>query len=443
MPPVPPSSSPTVKPLPLSTSTSHLNPPASLHSTQPSCKNRIYDDTHPLRSLACVNQLHRAAPVAHAGTMDIASERARRKNRSSTNISHLTLAPLTSKLPIDSSDATLPNNFFTQTQQSTSYLQGKSAPTTPRLLSHSPATSRSRSHHRRTPSAPGTQLPKSKSSSQISHGKHGPRKSATGTMTPGRRRETAALGPDDRNDSDWLLRTAAMVSTEARESKGQAWLVSRQSSTSLAGMRDSDDEAFEEELQHERELSSRRGSSAMEEDDFVTPVGSRYQSRSHSRARSHHGTRSRLLSPLERADDHGDSYFPQHGDAALSGPDFVNLDERLEALEADTSQDDEAAVRRLVRRGQHGTGSWFWSFLAVESNEQDRSEDEGSAGSGTESRGEASGTGQTTPGRSGWSGRHFEGVSNAPEDRMPPPKADEGGWQDAAWLLSVASKVMF
>ncbi|KAK0386838.1 hypothetical protein NLU13_5151 [Sarocladium strictum] len=369
--------------------------------------------------------------------MDIPSERARRKNRSTTNLSHLTLAPLTSKLPIDDTDTIFPNTLLTS-QQSISYLQGKSAPTTPRLLSHSPAASRSRSHHRRTPSAPGTQLPKSKSSSHLAHGGHGSRKSITGTMTPGRRKETT-LGPDDRNDSDWLLRTAAMMSTEARESKGQAWLVSRQSSTSLGVMRDPDEEAFEEELQLERDLASRRGSSAMADDDFVTPGGSRYQSRSQSR----NGTRSRLLTPLERGDEHGDSYFPRH-DAGnhASGPDFVNLDERLEALDTAAEQDDEDAVRRLVRRGQHGTGSWLWSFLSVEENDQDRSDDEGSVDSFTGSRGSTAAEGQGT-GRSGWSGRHFEGVSNVPEERMPPPKADEGGWQDAAWLLSVASKVLF
>lgn len=257
-------------------------------------------------------------------------------------------------------------------------------------------------------------------------------------MTPGRRRD-GTLGPDDRNDSDWLLRTAAMMSSEARESKGQAWLVSRQSSTSLGGMRDPDEEAFEAELQHERDLASRRGSSVMADDDFATPVGSRYHSRSQSRA----GTRSRLLSPLERGDEHGDSYFPRHeSETALSGPDFVNLDERLEALDAEASQDDEAAVRRLVRRGQHGTGSWLWSFLAAEENLPDRSDDEGSIGSFPESRSSTAEEGQAM-GRSGWSGRHFEGVSNAPEERMPPPKPDEGGWQDAAWLLSVASKVLF
>ncbi|KAG4216802.1 hypothetical protein PC116_g34717 [Phytophthora cactorum] len=33
-------------------------------------------------------------------------------------------------------------------------------------------------------------------------------------------------------------------------------------------------------------------------------------------------------------------------------------------------------------------------------------------------------------------------MSNAQEERIPPPKSDEGGWRDAAWLLTVASKVL-
>lgn len=240
------------------------------------------------------------------------------------------------------------------------------------------------------------------------------------------------------SDSDWLLRTGAIMSTETREFKGQSWLVSRQSSTSLAALRDDDDEAFERELALERELASRRtsrrGSSVLVDDDEVTPYGSRYTSRMGSRSQSVAGRRSAAFTPGDR--DPQDSYFD---DAvhSISGPDFVNLDEKLEELERDTSHDDEAAVRRLVRH-QNGRGSWItnvigWPLFALEENDEDEEEDE------DDSIGDA--TSQT--GRSGWSARHFEGVSNIPEDNVPPPKTDEGAWKDAAWLLSVATKVMF
>lgn len=241
----------------------------------------------------------------------------------------------------------------------------------------------------------------------------------------------------DRSDSDWLLRTGALMSTEAREYKGQAWLVSRQSSTSLAAAHDEDFEAFEKELAQERELASRlqsrRGSSAIA-DDEVSMGGSRYASRAQSRSHSVAGFRSSIvLSPTAEG---GDSYFP--GNEAISGPDFVNLDEKLEELEQDTSQDDEAAVRRLVRYGQNGQGSWIsniigWSLFSVEENDQD-SDDEDESFNDTLSQATA---------RSGGSGRRIDAVLNNPEDRIAPPRKDEGAWGDASWLLSVATKVIF
>ena len=369
------------------------------------------------------------------------AERARRKNRSSTNVNHLTLAPLTTKIPFNDDDAAATILESTSHQipvQRSTYLQGKSAPTTPRLLSHSPAGPRSRSHHR-TPSAPGGPVSKSKSTSHIS----GPNGRKNGTSTPKRRGKDEALDPRGRSDSDWLLRTGALMSTEAREFKGQAWLVSRQSSTSLAAMQDDDEEALEKELALERELASRRasrrGSSALADDDASgngSRLASRFASRANSRSHSLAEFRNSLLSPMGESDD---SYFPPH-ESGISGPDFVNLDEKLEELERDTSQDDEAAVRWLMRYGQAGRDSWIgsmlgWSLFSVDEYDED-SDDDGEDESIEDAASQATG-------RSGWSSRHFEGISNVPDEKMPAPRKDEGAWGDAAWLLSVASKVMF
>lgn len=388
------------------------------------------------------------------GIMDVAynqhSDRARRKSRSSTNLNHLSLAPLTVKLPLndDDDDSMLSDVGASAIQPYTSYLQGKSAPTTPRLLSRSPVDARSRSreptHHRRTPSAPSGPITKSKSSSHLASGNN--RHPASGQGTPRRRKDDAGLTARDRNDSDWLLRAGAAMTSEAREYKGQAWLVSRQSSTSLSGGRDPDEEAFEQELAREREmtsrLASRRGSSALADDEAASSSAraSRLHSRSNSRSHSLAGTRSHMITPLDRpggGDD--DSYFGgQH--ETFEGPDFVNLDEKLEELERDTSlEDDEAAVRRLVRRGQNGKGTWVsnvigWSLFSVEENDEDSSE---------EAEDDSQEDAASRAGRAGWSDRHFEGVSNAPEEKIPPPTMDEGKWKDAAWLLSVAAKVMF
>ncbi|KAG5982358.1 hypothetical protein E4U55_002024 [Claviceps digitariae] len=383
--------------------------------------------------------------------MDVAynqhSDRARRKNRSTTNINHLSLAPLTVKLPIKDSDA-LPDSVTFASKSHGTYLQGKSAPTTPRLLSRGSATPRSRSHHR-TPSAPGASLYKSQSSAHfdvggIGHG-HG-KNSRSGISTP-RRRE--ALGNGNENENDWLLRAGALLTSEAREYKGQTWLISRQSSTSLAGMRDVEEEAFEQELAREREVAShrasRRGSSVMADDD-ATPNGSRINSRLNSRKHSMAESRSYVGTPLDRpAVDGGDSYFPSHETDGTPGPDFVNLDEKLEELECDTTQDDEATVRRLVRHGTAGKGSWIsnvigWSLFKVDENEEEDDDDDDDDDDQEDCMDEDE---LAFTGRGAGSHRRFEHVLHSPIERLPPPNSDEGGWKDAAWLLSVASKVMF
>ncbi|KLU89656.1 hypothetical protein MAPG_08627 [Magnaporthiopsis poae ATCC 64411] len=403
--------------------------------------------------------------------MDIAynqhSNHARRKNRSSTNLNHLTLAPLTTRLPIGDAED-LAEALTAPPVQTTSYLQGKSAPTTPGLLSQSPARSRSRSHTRNDSSIAAGTLPKSKSTTHLHLRKSngGGRHKNSGILSPTtrRRRDEAAggLSSKDRNDSDWMLRAGAVMSGECRESKGQAWLVSRASSTSLAGPAstalDLEEAAFERNLAREREHQhhglwsgsrhhSRRGSSAalaLGDDEFVavSPPRSQLGSRSHSR----------VMTPLdERQRSMDGGYFGSHRQAEspdeIVGPDFVNLDESLEAVETDTTVDDEAVVRRLVKREQVGSGGfWFgnvlgWKLFSVEENdaESDEDDEDGDTGIGGASGG-VSADGLVDRKRSGL--RQFEGITSIPEERVPPPKADEGGWHDAAWLLSVASKVL-
>ncbi|EGR46005.1 uncharacterized protein TRIREDRAFT_23015 [Trichoderma reesei QM6a] len=361
------------------------------------------------------------------------AERVRRKNRSSTNVNHLSLAPLTTKLPLDDDEA-IADAALSLPRPSTSYLQGKSAPATPRLLASSATNPRSRSRSRnRTPSASGgAPIPKSKSSSHLA----GAKRASHGAVTPRRRHDEGG------GDGDWLLRTGALMTFEAREFKGQSWLVSRQSSTSLTGIPSIEDVAFEDELAREREmtslLTSRRGSLA-DDDMSVSILGG---SKIHSRSHSNHGSRSQLMTPAERVTDDG-SYFPNQ---ELAGPDFVDLDERLEELERDTLEDAEADVKRLMRRGTAGKGSWMtsfmgWSLFSVDEQgeETDDDDDEGDDESEYD---ESLADSRTEADRSAWLKRHVEGPLD-PEDFVPPPTADEGSWSDAAWLLSVASKVIF
>jgi hypothetical protein len=157
-----------------------------------------------------------------------------------------------------------------------------------------------------------------------------------------------------------------------------------------------------------------------------------------------------MMTPLERAAVE-EGYFGAaaatdgEDEVYISGPDFVNLDEVLEVEEEefDTTVEDEAYVRRLVKKGTHGgMGSWFGSVLgvqlfSVEENEEESDEEDEDDDTATEGEGE---DGEGQPKRSS-SSRRLDGLTTTLDARVPPPKADEGGWHDAAWLLTVASKV--
>ena len=141
-----------------------------------------------------------------------------------------------------------------------------------------------------------------------------------------------------------------------------------------------------------------------------------------------------------------DGYFLTTGssedDAYISRPDFVNLDETLEEVEGelDTTIEDEAYVRRLVKKGNGGMGSWFGSVLGVQlfSVEEDSEESDGDT---TEGEPDEADEDEARTRRSS-STRRLDGITTSLNEQVPPPKADEGGWHDAAWLLTVASKVL-
>ncbi|TVY59646.1 hypothetical protein LSUE1_G010227, partial [Lachnellula suecica] len=327
----------------------------------------------------------------------------------------------------------------------TSYIEGRSAPTTPSILSRSSSrVSLRKPVH--------LSIPKSKSSTHLLAQKQ-PRSGAT---TPGgtklRRavnKEDMELSSKDRNDSDWLLRAGAAISSSTRESKGQAWLVSRASSTSLTAQRDDEDEELERELAKEREAEGSTVGSFDADDEFspvttrrslsfgpMTGTGSRPMSRFPSRGNSRRGSKAQLFTPLT-AEREG--YF-DHKDFArdefIAEPDFVDVEEEGYE-EVDEAKEDEAVVRKLARASSLGLGGWVekmlgWSLFAVdEDGEETETEtlDEKAEDSEKSSR---------------TSRRTLDGAEEPPaEDIMPPLRDGEaGGWQDAAWLLSVATKVL-
>jgi len=262
----------------------------------------------------------------------------------------------------------------------------------------------------------------------------------------------SSLSAKDRNDSDWLLRAGATISASTRESKGQAWLVSRASSTSLTGERDEDEEALQKALAREREQTSRgasrRGSVTGDADDEFSPVttrrslsfghGSRSISRYGSRATSRRGSRSQPFTPFggpEKEDYFDHKNFDQQ--AIMTEPDFVNGEDE-ENEEDDDDKNDEAVVRKLARASSLGVTGWLekllgWSLFPVDE------EGEETEGETVDEKTEDSEISSKT------SRKAVGGVEDSTiRATIPPLKDDDAGtWQDAAWLLSVASKVIF
>jgi len=134
-----------------------------------------------------------------------------------------------------------------------------------------------------------------------------------------------------------------------------------------------------------------------------------------------------------------DGYFDQ-GDGALElpiEPDFVNVEDESGIDEDEEAKKDEALVRKLTRTNSLGLGGWVdrilgWKLFALEEDGEEMEPDvldEMIDDLELSSR----------PSR-----RNLQELPQRPvEDVMPPPQNEEaGGWQDAAWLLSVATKVI-
>ena len=244
------------------------------------------------------------------------------------------------------------------------------------------------------------------------------------------------------------------MANSARESKGQAWLVSRASSTSLTGQRDEEEEALEQELLREQNSrrTSRRGSVAAtcDADDEFSPMttrgsmifgqrqtGSKPHSRFGSRMHSRKGSRAQLYTPGLVQDREG--YFDQ-GEGANevpTEPDFVDVEEDDGIDEEEEARKDEALVRKLTRTNSLGLGGWVekmlgWNLFAVDEDGDEMEPDvldEKTEDTELSSR----------PSRRNL----HELPSPLVEDAVPPPQNEgAGGWQDAAWLLSVATKVI-
>ena len=404
-----------------------------------------------------------------------------RSKRSTTNLSNLRLAPLSSKFTAgapDRHDATSPYNEpadATFARHHPSYLQGRSAPTTPGILSRSSSRrhlggglSRRGSLHENDPDAiryhyaavnrkdagglradvGSGRIPKAKSEAALlaqqqrlsGHGvplqkKRYHERSQTGTHTP----RVAGRSPAAAED-DWFTHARAATIALVQESKGQSWLSSRDSSTALH-QPDTDDDADDnyEELAAMSVSQFRHHSTDDELGTMGTRKsnwGSRYGSRSASRRTSRRGsfagprTPSAGLSHLDVSAGYFDDEL-----AMPVEPDFVTAE--------DVDEGDESALSRLTGDRSFGLGGIVdrlmgFHLFKVEEREE-VTEDESEGGAQTEGGAKE---------RLAVKNRHRREEKEKLTAPRPAPGRDEAalgnaGWQDAAWLLGVASKAMF
>ncbi|RMZ66039.1 ornithine mitochondrial [Pyrenophora seminiperda CCB06] len=422
-----------------------------------------------------------------------------RSRRSYPNLHNLSIAPLSAKYPLDASVPPSPDEQGAVTPR-TSYIVQKSAPATPGVLSLGQSRSTSR-HRQKVPyaydsyfMAPGSEMrevgdiPKANSMSMLHPGvsfadeitevesERKRRHTRKGTAplplrSPGIKHHTK-----ESND-EWFHRAGLAIAGETRDSKGQGWLVRRESSTSLVGDGDPLDQHHVHDDRRMALLSgehisdvdfpsyfSQRNSRAASR--LPSRVGSRVPSTRQSRRGSRVGSRVDLMTGL------GGGFKNPSGRQSF---DISELEERFiepDFIEADEESDgDEQEVARLARERGFGLGGWMdnllgWSLFSVDEDREGSSSDDDD--DVEDSNGGLRLDNITTEelklrreveakrrklereaiiaasALNRCDGDASESSRPSTADESPPSTNEEaGGWQDAAWLLSVASKALF
>lgn len=421
----------------------------------------------------------------HSTAMD--PQRSRSTRRSYPNLHNLSLAPLSSQYPLDASAPPSPDDDDRIYTPRTSYIVQKSAPTTPGILSLSQSRSSSRNGRRKTkgyaydgyfmnPDAPlrdAGEIPKAKSTNALlpgvsfadqPQGRHHARKGTA--PLPLTSINTGAKHHTRDTSNEWFHRAGLAIAGETRDSKGQGWLVRRESSTSL--VQQDDDE-------HPPRPMALLSGETIGDAEFstFTPRFSRVGSRAQSRIQS------RVVSrvPSARTSRRG-SRVGSRSDLLISGglrtpgarhsldlDDAVFQDSPIEAdfIEGDEENEgDEEEVARLARERGFGLGSWMdklmgWTLFSVDEDgeEDDSDEDEEDETPRPENmtkeelqlRREVDAKRRKLEREAiiAASAVQIQEKKDSEVDdagHKPAPAEESGGWADAAWLVSVAAKVI-
>ncbi|KAF1940857.1 hypothetical protein EJ02DRAFT_455657 [Clathrospora elynae] len=416
-----------------------------------------------------------------------------RSRRSYPNLHNLSLAPLSAKYLPDASEPLSPEEQ-TRTPR-TSYIAQKSAPTTPGILSLSQSRSNSQQRSNKAyaydsyfintkPEARDVgDIPKAKSTSVLNptvsfenetqrvegrKERHHTRKS---TAPLPLRSPLIKHHTREAND-EWFHRAGLAIAGETRDIKGQGWLVRRESSTSLV----QESNEYEQHVSHKDRHMALLSGEHIGDSDFPVFFSPR-MSRAGSRITSHVGSRVTSARQSRRGSRVGSRVdFMSIGSNPKSGRQSLELDEFDERfiepdfIEADEESDgDEEEVARLARERGSGLGGLMdrligWTLFSVdedESDEEDTEEDrtlqlKHITGEELKLRREVEAKRRKLEREAIVAAsalKRQQGDMDYTDNESRPsisdalrPSANEeaiGGWQDAAWLLSVASKALF
>lgn len=384
-----------------------------------------------------------------------------RSKRSTTNLANLRLAPLSAKYTEQPQDRHAPKSPYEEAAEATlakyTYRQGRSAPSTPGLSpgrhwhSHGGLSRREslydddddlRQYSQFKLSRPengfGEPIEKSLSeaagkgqylSSQgvpLQKMKKGHKRSRTvGTNTPRSKSKSRA-------DDDWLSHAGATANALLLESKGATWLQSRPSSTNLVIADDDDDDEQYEEMAALSATVTRI--SDHDADGQKTPRQDRWGSRFGSRPASRHASRRGSMAagtrtPTAALSNGVRDYFEQQQSSGA----FIG-----ESSEDDTEDDDnDEKLTDLTKDRSFGLGPYVDKLMFSILNLPDAEESGTETGNESETAAEAKAR------------RMREAVRRQQEKEKlvapPAPEAGQGAdkvgiWQDAGWLLSVASR---
>jgi len=392
--------------------------------------------------------------------------------RSFPNLQHLSLAPLSSRFPLDEDNIDAEYEGYVR---QTSYIQSTTAPSTPSILTRSPSQQRRSKkkkaayyiHEGYIPSSSDASAPiaKAKSSSALLASQT-TRHSQQPGLSPIASHNTSLsqAATQAQTQDEWLYRAGLTIAEESRLAKGQSWLASWERASGLAtaptsSLAASPPAGLAPSASRARLAALAADDSALLDDDAdpATPrwpaslsrPGSRHGagSRAASRAASRRGSRGSRLDvaaggvalPREAAD----GYF-EGADGAVAGPDFVEAEER----EGEGGEEDEEVVRRLAGERAGGLGGVLdrlvgWTLFNVDEDRED-SEREEPAESAEEAvaRRERDVARRRELLERAASSSALSLQAQREVERNDAADGEQGAWHDAAWLLSVASKVI-